>query len=188
MIKNIYFEQPNDNGSSPDAKDTETSNTGKDIKTLDEALDALSKTREEAAKYRKRSSDFEKISKERDELATFKTKFDKMFGEDDDPQEKLSALEQENRKLKFERTLSSVSRKHNADDELLSAYLSHKGLLKDVDPNDTEKISSIVQETVKSNPRLLLEPPKNFGDPKPEGGDPSKKKTMNDFIRGFSRR
>lgn len=183
FIPHILFEEAGDQGggSAGDEGNGESSGnepeskTGQNIGSLDEALDELKNVRKEAAKYRRRSKDYDKVKEQLKDLKGFKSKVESFLGEDEDPEEKVKSLEQENRQLKLERDISKAAKKHNADEELVTAVLMRNG---DLDGD----IDEAVKKAVENNPKLKAEQPKTTGDAESEDTD-EESLSMNDLIR-----
>lgn len=71
--------------------------------------------------------------------------------------EQLTKTQVENRTLKIERALDRAARHHKADEDLLVAWLAHKGRLNDLDPTSDDfaaQLDEMVAEAVKKNPKL----------------------------------
>ena len=174
LLRNrILFEEPNDNGAGQDASSDDGSQD--EPETFDR--DYVQKLRAESAKYRTKAKELEEnVNK----LKGLESKVKSIFGDDQDPAKELEAIRTENSQLKLEKKLSIASKAHNADQELVTAYLLHKGEINA--DMEQDAINEIVKSAVESNTRLKMEQPKTVGDG--EGGDePKGKLTMNELIR-----
>lgn len=92
--------------------------------------------------------------------------------------EQLTKTQLENRTLKIERALDKAARNHKADEDLLVAWLAHKGQLKDLDPASDDfasQLDELVAEAVKKNPKLKADtgptPPARSGADFTGGGE-----------------
>lgn len=168
-----------------DTPDTEGKDTqeepGNDQKMF--PADYVSKLRDENKSYRLKAKELES---DLERLKQLESKVKGIFGEEeDDPAKRLAALEEENKMLKLDKVISSASKKHNADPDLIGAYLLHKGIINpDMEP---DAIEAEIKKAVESNPRLKAELPKAVGDGKPASNG-SGKVSMNDFIRSAAGR
>lgn len=153
--------------------------TGGDLETVDQYKDALKQARSDAAKYRTRSKEYDDVKAKADK---YEEAIKLLTGEGDPDPEKLKTevdrFKSEAQQAKLENQLIRLASKHGADDELLIAHLSNKGLLKDADESG---LDDLVQEAIKNKPNLKLDKPVNAGDPSNGGDNP--KADMNSWIR-----
>jgi len=89
---------------------------------------------------------------------------------------------------RVELALFKASIKHDADPDLLTAVLAHKGKLGDLDPsadNFTESLDELVKKAVEENPKLKATPAAGSSSADhggPAGGAPKQTKTLEDAI------
>lgn len=155
-------------------------NTIEEGKTFDESY--VKSLRNESAKYRTERNDYKEKYEALEAKFNNSVKLEGIikthFG-DSNPEEAIGQLKAENFSLKMQNVFDKVSSKHGADKELTYAWLKSKGKLDNIQP-DEETISSLVESTIKENPKLKIKIPK-IGD---DGdGIEEQKFDFNTFIR-----
>ncbi len=69
----------------------------------------------------------------------------------------LADAREENKRLQTRLAVGSAARANGGDEDMVTAWLAHKGLLKDLDPAAADyasRVDAIVKEQVKANPKL----------------------------------
>jgi hypothetical protein len=69
----------------------------------------------------------------------------------------LAETRAENARLQQQLAVGAAARANGGDEDMVTAWLSHKGLLKDLDPTAadfTDKVAAIVKDQVSKNPKL----------------------------------
>lgn len=151
----------------------------------------IAKLRREAAKYRTERNEL------RNEFDTFKAKVGKALGLGDDgeedPAEKVSAVQSQLRQERLENSVHRVAPKLDADPELVWALALAQNRLDGFDTEDKSsldgEISKVVKELVEANPRLKVEPtPSKGGGAEITGGGGQSGGDMNAIIRSAFKR
>lgn len=157
IFRNILLEAEKEQGQGQ-ADPDETSETGANIDSLDDAKAALAEARKDAAKYRTRSKEFD-ATKAR--LEKLESGLKGIFGDNEEVnpeklKERTQSLESE---LKAERVKNSVTIQainEGLDPDLTIAYLQTKGKLKDIDYNDSNAVNELISSAAKDKPNLKV--------------------------------
>lgn len=160
-----------------EVEEQEQQETGSTLESVDDYKEALSKARNDAAKYRTRSKEYDKAKAKAEKLDNL---IKELTGDGDPDPDKLksqvNATKQEANRLRMENKVIRLASKYNADDELLFAYLDKKDLL-------DEDIESNIEQALKDKPSLKLNNAVNTGD-SGDKTDAGNKKQFNSWIRG----
>lgn len=180
---------------SKDAEGDDKEQDSKDTKDNEDKTNLLTKelkrAREEAAKFR------QERKQAASELESVKVLLSKALGiensDDTTPEtlsKELTATKQKLREVQISSTFKSVASQLEADPDLTLAYMTYKGMLKDIDPNDEDfedDLKVMVKKALKENGKLRHTPPQG-GKSGVEfsKGEKDKKQevNVNDILRG----